>query len=142
MAPIKLAHALVKDGQFDRAVTTLQEAIAAAPWRADLRMHLGLLHGSIDDYEAAVEALSEAARLAPLDADVHMHLGLALGAMNLYYVLQIVHQDIAGMRLDYQFPIGVAATTYMVASVWDGIANFVAVILVDRRTARFATGQS
>lgn len=30
-------------------------------------------------------------------------------------------------------PIGVAATTYMVASVWDGIANFVAGVLVDRR---------
>jgi len=30
-------------------------------------------------------------------------------------------------------PIGIAATTYMVASVWDGIANFVAGVLVDRR---------
>jgi putative ABC transport system permease protein len=31
-------------------------------------------------------------------------LGYALGAVNLYYILQIVHHDIAGMRLDYQFP--------------------------------------
>jgi GPH family glycoside/pentoside/hexuronide:cation symporter len=30
-------------------------------------------------------------------------------------------------------PIGIAATTYMAASVWDGIANFVAGVLVDRR---------
>jgi sugar (glycoside-pentoside-hexuronide) transporter len=30
-------------------------------------------------------------------------------------------------------PIGVAATVYMIASVWDGIANFCAGILVDRR---------
>ena len=30
-------------------------------------------------------------------------------------------------------PIAVAATTYMVASVWDGIANFVPDVLVDRR---------
>lgn len=30
-------------------------------------------------------------------------------------------------------PIGVAATTYMIASIWDGIANFIAGILVDRR---------
>ncbi len=30
-------------------------------------------------------------------------------------------------------PIGVAATTYMVASIWDGIANFVAGVLVDRQ---------
>jgi putative ABC transport system permease protein len=33
-------------------------------------------------------------------------LGFALGAVNLYYILQIVHNDIAGMRLDYAFPIG------------------------------------
>jgi putative ABC transport system permease protein len=52
-------------------------------------------------------------------------LGLALGAMNLYYVLQIVHQDIAGMRLDYQFPISVAATLVptilaaaFIAAIW------------------------
>jgi putative ABC transport system permease protein len=35
-------------------------------------------------------------------------LGFALGAINLYYILQIVHRDIAGMRLDYQFPTSVA----------------------------------
>jgi putative ABC transport system permease protein len=33
-------------------------------------------------------------------------LGFALGAVNLYYILQIVHHDIAGMRLDYEFPVG------------------------------------
>ena len=32
-------------------------------------------------------------------------LGFALGAINLYYILQIVHHDIAGMRLGYQFPV-------------------------------------
>jgi putative ABC transport system permease protein len=32
-------------------------------------------------------------------------LGFALGAVNLYYILQIVHNDIAGMRLDYAFPV-------------------------------------
>jgi putative ABC transport system permease protein len=34
-------------------------------------------------------------------------LGLALGAINLYYILQIVHHDIAGMRLEYTFPVTV-----------------------------------
>ena len=37
-------------------------------------------------------------------------------------------------------PIGVAATTYMVASVWDGIANFLTGLLVDRRHDRFRYG--
>ncbi len=35
-------------------------------------------------------------------------LGYALGAINLYYTLEIVRQDVAGMRLNYEFPIGVA----------------------------------
>ena len=33
-------------------------------------------------------------------------LGFALGAINLYYILQIVQHDIAGMRLGYEFPFG------------------------------------
>ena len=37
-------------------------------------------------------------------------------------------------------PIEVAATTYMVASVWDGIANFLAGIVVDRQQARIRYG--
>jgi putative ABC transport system permease protein len=32
-------------------------------------------------------------------------LGYLLGAINLYYILQIVHHDIAGMRLDYTYPV-------------------------------------
>jgi putative ABC transport system permease protein len=32
-------------------------------------------------------------------------LGFGLGAVNLYYILQIVQHDIAGMRLDYAFPL-------------------------------------
>jgi putative ABC transport system permease protein len=35
-------------------------------------------------------------------------LGFALGAVNLYYILQVVHRDIAGMRFDYVFPVQVA----------------------------------
>jgi putative ABC transport system permease protein len=34
-------------------------------------------------------------------------LGYVLGAVNLYYVLQIVQHDIAGMRLDYEFPVSI-----------------------------------
>jgi putative ABC transport system permease protein len=36
---------------------------------------------------------------------VGLLLGFALGAVNLYYILQIVQHDIAGMRLPYEFPI-------------------------------------
>jgi GPH family glycoside/pentoside/hexuronide:cation symporter len=37
-------------------------------------------------------------------------------------------------------PIGVAATTYMVASIWDGVANFIAGVLVDRNHDRIRYG--
>ena len=32
-------------------------------------------------------------------------LGGTLGAINLYYILQIVHHDVTGMQLEYQFPL-------------------------------------
>jgi putative ABC transport system permease protein len=37
-------------------------------------------------------------------------LGFSLGALNLYYILQVVETDIAGMRLDYVFPLSTVAT--------------------------------
>jgi putative ABC transport system permease protein len=43
-------------------------------------------------------------------AAVALALGCALGAVNLYYILEIVHRDVAGMRLSYEFPIGTVAT--------------------------------
>ncbi len=52
-------------------------------------------------------------------------LGFSLGAVNLYYILQIVHHDIAGMRLDYSFPIGTALALVptilgaaLIAAIW------------------------
>jgi ABC-type lipoprotein release transport system permease subunit len=34
-------------------------------------------------------------------------LGLVLGSINLYYMLEIVQRDVAGLRLPYSFPVGV-----------------------------------
>ncbi|MGE5245627.1 MAG: ABC transporter permease [Betaproteobacteria bacterium] len=52
-------------------------------------------------------------------------LGFALGALNLYYILQIVHRDIAGMRLAYEFPVSVSLALVptilaaaFVAAIW------------------------
>ena len=52
-------------------------------------------------------------------------LGFAVGALNLYYILQIVHRDIAGMRLDYVVPVSTMAmlvptilTAAFVAAIW------------------------
>jgi putative ABC transport system permease protein len=52
-------------------------------------------------------------------------LGFAFGAVNLYYILEIVHRDIAGMRLDYAFPTTVTAALVptilaaaFVAAIW------------------------
>jgi putative ABC transport system permease protein len=52
-------------------------------------------------------------------------LGFALGAINLYYILQMVHNDIAGMRLEYAFPVTIALALVptilgaaFVAAIW------------------------
>jgi putative ABC transport system permease protein len=52
-------------------------------------------------------------------------LGYAHGAVNIYYILQIVHHDIAGLRLDYAFPITVTLALVptmlaaaFVAAIW------------------------
>jgi len=52
-------------------------------------------------------------------------LGFALGAISLYYILQIVQHDIAGMRLDYEFPLATVAglvpailAAAFVAAIW------------------------
>lgn len=60
-------------------------------------------------------------------------------AFNLYWqsimlFLLFYYTDALGL------PIAVAAMTYMVASVWDGIANFAAGVMVDRRRDRFRYG--
>jgi len=66
-----------------------------------------------------LEALSIAA--------LGLTLGFSLGAINLYYVLQIVHHDIAGMRLDYTFPLSTVFTlaptifaAAFIAAIWPG----------------------
>jgi tetratricopeptide (TPR) repeat protein len=79
--PIRLAHALAKDGQVDRAVHTLEVATAEQPWRSDLRYQLGLILASIDRYEQAATVFAAAAARAPLDAEIQLHWGLALGAL-------------------------------------------------------------
>jgi GPH family glycoside/pentoside/hexuronide:cation symporter len=60
-------------------------------------------------------------------------------AFNLYWqsimlFLLFYYTDALGL------PIAVAATNYLVASVWDGIANFAAGVMVDRRHDRFRYG--
>lgn len=52
-------------------------------------------------------------------------LGFGFGAVNLYYILEMVQRDFAGMRLDYVFPFSVAAVLVptmlgaaFVAAIW------------------------
>ena len=58
-------------------------------------------------------------------ATIGLILGFGFGAINLYYILQIVHNDVVGMRLDYAFPVATAfalVPTMMgsafVAAIW------------------------
>jgi putative ABC transport system permease protein len=52
-------------------------------------------------------------------------LGCAVGALNLYYVLDIVQRDVAGLRLDYEYPVRTALVLIpailgaaFVAAIW------------------------
>lgn len=80
---IRLAYVLAKDGQLDRAVDSLKSAIAAAPWRAELHHHLGLILAGHEQYEEARTHLARASELAPLHFDILLNYGQVLGALRL-----------------------------------------------------------
>ena len=79
-------------------VNTLTVSITDRRRELGVLRAVGGLHGQVRR-TIWIEALSI--------ATLGLLLGFALGAVNLYYILQIVHHDIVGMRLDYQFPFGV-----------------------------------
>jgi putative ABC transport system permease protein len=80
-------------------VNTLTVSITDRRRELGVLQAVGGLHGQIRR-TIWIEALSIGC--------IGLVLGFALGAVNLYYILQIVHRDIAGMRLDYSFPVNVA----------------------------------
>jgi putative ABC transport system permease protein len=80
-------------------VNTLTVSITDRRRELGVLQAVGGLHGQIRR-TIWIEALSIGC--------LGLALGFALGAVNLYYILQIVHRDIAGMRLDYLFPWSVA----------------------------------
>jgi putative ABC transport system permease protein len=77
-------------------VNTLTVSITDRRRELGVLQAVGALHGQVRR-TIWIEALSI--------GTLGLALGFALGAINLYYILQIVHHDIAGMRLDYQFPV-------------------------------------
>ena len=77
-------------------VNTLTVSITDRRRELGVLQAVGGLHGQIRR-TIWIEALSIGC--------IGLVLGFALGAVNLYYILQIVQHDIAGMRLDYAFPV-------------------------------------
>ena len=97
-------------------VNTLTVSITDRRRELGVLRAVGGLHGQIRR-TIWLEALSIAA--------IGLILGFALGSINLYYTLQVVEHDVAGMRLDYTFPFTVAATLVptmlgaaFIAAVW------------------------
>ncbi len=97
-------------------VNTLTVSITDRRRELGVLQAVGGLHGQIRR-TIWLEAISIAV--------IGLALGYMLGAIDLYYVLQIVHHDIAGMRLEYEFPVKtvVALVPVMlgaafVAAVW------------------------
>jgi putative ABC transport system permease protein len=79
-------------------VNTLTVSITDRRRELGVLQAVGGLHGQIRR-TIWIEALSIGL--------IGLVLGYSLGAVNLYYILQIVHNDIAGMRLDYTYPVTV-----------------------------------
>ncbi len=77
-------------------VNTLTVSITDRRRELGVLQAVGGLHGQIRR-TIWIEALSVAV--------LGLVLGFGLGAVNLYYILEMVHRDIAGMRLDYMFPV-------------------------------------
>jgi putative ABC transport system permease protein len=76
-------------------VNTLTVSITDRRRELGVLQAVGGLHGQIRR-TIWIEALTVAL--------LGLVLGFTLGAVNLYYILEMVHRDIAGMRLDYMFP--------------------------------------
>ena len=97
-------------------VNTLTVSITDRRRELGVLQAVGGLHGQIRR-TIWIEALSI--------GTLGLILGFLLGAINLYYILQIVHRDVVGMRLDYQFPTSVVAAlvptilaSAFVAAIW------------------------
>ena len=97
-------------------VNTLTVSITDRRRELGVLRAVGALRGQIR-HTIWIEALSV--------ATLGLILGYALGAINLYYILQIVHRDIAGLRLDYVFPVSTVLALVpiilgaaFVAAVW------------------------
>ena len=97
-------------------VNTLTVSITDRRRELGVLQAVGALHGQIRR-TIWIEALSIGC--------IGLTLGFALGAINLYYILQIVHQDIAGMRLEYAFPTNIVLALVptilaaaFVAAIW------------------------
>ncbi len=97
-------------------VNTLTVSITDRRRELGVLQAVGGLHGQIRR-TIWIEALSIGA--------LGLVLGFVLGAINLYYILQIVHRDVVGMRLDYRFPMSVVAAlvptilaSAFVAAIW------------------------
>jgi putative ABC transport system permease protein len=99
-------------------VNTLTVSITDRRRELGVLRAVGALHGQVRR-TIWLEALSI--------GTLGLALGFALGAVNLYYILQIVQRDIAGMRLDYVFPTQTVAVLVpvmlgaaFVAALWPG----------------------
>jgi len=97
-------------------VNTLTVSITDRRRELGVLQAVGGLHGQIRR-TIWIEALSI--------GTLGLVLGFALGAVNLYYILQIVQHDIAGMRLDYAFPLNTVIALVptilaaaLVAAIW------------------------
>jgi len=81
-AKITEAREALKKGETDRAITLLNEVIAADPNNAEAYHFRGVAHAGKENFPAAAADLEKAIELNPGDAQSHYFAGMVYGRLN------------------------------------------------------------
>jgi tetratricopeptide (TPR) repeat protein len=95
-----LTHIYLKDGQYDRALETINKALALAPRDADLLVDQATCHSCRKDWKQAENSLQNALEARPGDRDIRKKLGFTLAREGQFgksvEVLSEVFHDVPG----------------------------------------------
>jgi tetratricopeptide (TPR) repeat protein len=83
-AKLDQAIALKIDGQYDDAVTILQQVLVEQPNSSDARYQLGLVYGFTGLFDESIEELTTASKLAPASIEIQVDLALTFSMLGMY----------------------------------------------------------
>lgn len=118
---IKLAQALLRQGEFPRALAELEIARGMDPANADVENYLGLTYYRLQEYTLAIGSFQKALQLDSKRSDVHNNLGLVYLAQR-DYPRALAEFNLCIKDLNYQkkqLPLNNIGLTYMELGQYD-----------------------